>query len=262
MSRLFTTEQKALLRAPSLRLNVLMSFFLDEGTYRFCDDIIDRNDGVNTYIGAQPLASTIDIRSGKDLSAEPVTLILDGNKMTQAGIQDPARVLADIMGYLHQQRRVDISFGLSYPDQSEINMVIPVAALKINYCRWIDETIDIMDPTGDVTAKLEIVMDSLAARYQRSPFRTRSHADQLEIDPTDMFFSFTADASNTEKTLHWGKKSSIGGVRGGGGFIGGAVAFITANNGGSGGGGGGGSYSSGVSGGGGGSGISLDTNNL
>jgi len=219
--RQFTQAQKDLLRAASLKLNVLMTFWLDQGTYRFCDDIMNKFDGTYTWIGAQPLAAGVEIRSGRDLSAEPITLILDGNRMTQAGIQDPARVLRDIMGYLHQQRRVDIAFGFGYPEQQQINMVMPMAALKINYCRLIDEQADISNPNQEVIAKLEIVLDSLAGRYSRAPYRTRCHADQLQLDPTDNFFSYVTGAVANERRLYWGKKSTAAGGSGsysGGGY--------------------------------------------
>jgi hypothetical protein len=211
MARLFTPEQKALLRAPSLDLHILMTFYLDEGTYRFCDDIVDVSDGVNTWIGANPLAGSFEIRSGRDLAAEPITLQLDGAKMTQAGIANPARVLRDIMGYLHSQRRVDVAFGFSYPDQAQINLIVPMAAMKINHCRLIDPGFSLDEANQEQETILEIVMDSLAMRYARTTWRTRSHADQIEIDPTDMFFSFTADAANTEMTLYWGRASLNGG---------------------------------------------------
>lgn len=205
MARLLTSGQKALLRAPSITLRVLFIFYLDEGTYRFCDDIQDATDGVNTYIGANPLASSLEVRSGRDLAAEPITLVLDGNKMTQAGIQDPARVLSDILGYLHRQRRVDVAFGFSYPNTQNMELLIPIAAMKINTARLIDQDMSLDDSDQAVEAKLEIVMDSLASRYSRATFRTRSHDDQLEIDPTDNFFSFTSDAANSERNLLWGK---------------------------------------------------------
>lgn len=92
-----------------------------------------------------------------------------------------------------------------------MNLIVPMAALKINNARLIDEDMSFESPDQPVVARLEIVMDSLAARYSRAPFRTRSHEDQLEIDPTDLFYSFTVDSQNTEKTLYWGKKSSVAG---------------------------------------------------
>lgn len=101
--RAFTTEQKALLRAQSLRVRVLMTFFLDEGTFRFCDDAVSTTSGADTYIGAGALASKLEIRSGRDLAAEPITLTLDGNRMVQAGIADPAKVLREILAYLHHR---------------------------------------------------------------------------------------------------------------------------------------------------------------
>lgn len=222
MARAFTQVQRDLLRAPSVRIRLLVTFFLDEGTYRFCDDVMDATDGVDTYLGASALTEAIEVRSGRDLAAEPITLICDGNRMAQHGIADPARVLSDMLGYLYQQRRVDFAYGISYPDQASITLRMPVAAMKINYARLIDSTHDLEGGDQAVPAKLEIVFDSLAARYSRSTFRTRSNGDQHEIDPTDNFFSFASDVANVEKTIYWGKKaprgnSNPGGVPGGGG---------------------------------------------
>ncbi|MEB3061035.1 hypothetical protein VJJ74_07760, partial [Parvimonas micra] len=147
------------------------------------------------------------IRSGTDLSAESVTLRCDGMRMAQAGIQDPARVLRDIMGYLYQQRRVDLALGLRYADQPNINLLIPIYAGKINNIRLIDPSLD--DDKNEVPGYLDIELDGLAARYSRATYRTRSHADQQEIDPTDQFFSFTQNAANGEQTLFWGKAGTL-----------------------------------------------------
>lgn len=195
---------------------------VQDQVYHFCDDVVDVTDGTTVWIGANPLANSIEVKSGRDLSAESVTLVLDGDRMAQAGIHDPARVLRDILDFLFQQRRVDCKWGFSYPDTAAIQLIVPVAALKINTCRLVDEKLEWGDPTKAPTSKLEIVLDSLAMRYNRATYRTRSHTDQLEIDPSDAFFSFTADAANTEKTLYWGKRSptlsAVGGGGGGGSY--------------------------------------------
>jgi hypothetical protein len=231
MARGFTDAQRALLRAPSVRLRILMAFYLDEGTFRFTDDVINVWDGEYEWIGAQPLASSVEIRSGRDLAAEPATLILDGNRMTQAGIEDPGKVLAQIMHYLHQQRRVNCYLGISYPNQHTVNIRIPIAALKINHVRKVEKEMNFEEGKQEVVSELHIIMDSLAARYSRAPFRTRSHDDQLEIDPTDMFFSFVDDALNTERSLYWGRKaptaSNYGGNNVYGGILGGAFGSNT-----------------------------------
>jgi hypothetical protein len=210
MARAFTNAQRALLRAPAVRIRLLATFYLDAGTYRFTDDVLDVVAGGQTYIGASALTESIEVRSGADLAAEPITLICDGNRMEQHGIQDPARVLSDIMGYLHQQRRVDFAYGLSYPEETVVNLMIPIAAMKINHVRLVDQQLDLL-AEEPVAARLEIVCDSLAMRYGRSTYRTRSHADQQEIDSSDMFFSFTQDAAQAEKTIYWGKKAPRGG---------------------------------------------------
>lgn len=229
MARAFTTQQKELLRSPDLQVNVLATFYLDEGVYRFCDDQagFDLSDGVNTYIGANAFAEASEIRASQDLSAEQVTLILDGNRMEEAGVQDPAAVLTAILGYLYQQRRVDYAFGFRYSYSKELNLVIPAYAGKINSARLIDEDISFEDKGARTTSKLEIVLDSLAARYSRSSNRIRSHQDQLEIDPTDQFYSYTVDTALNERTVYWGKAAPFssgggyGGYSGGGGGAGG-----------------------------------------
>lgn len=218
MARAFTIAEKALLRSPDMSVNVLATFYLDEGTYRFCDELtgLDLFDGTNTWIGANAFAEAADIRSTTQMQAEQVTLILDGNRMTQAGIADPARVLADIMGYLYQQRRVDYAFGFRYSYSSQINMIVPAYAGKINSVRLIDKSIDFPE-NQDFRAipSLEIVLDSLAARYNRATFRLRAHNDQLECDATDNFYSHTVDVAMNERNLYWGKKAPFSGSKAG-----------------------------------------------
>lgn len=207
--RTLTAPQKALLRLPALKVRVLTTWYLDEGTYRFCDDIYDLTDGVDTWIGANALSNNLEVQSGRDLAAEPITLTIDGNRMTQAGIKDPAYVLRDMLTYLHHQRRVDFAFGFAEVDSEEIGLVIPAAAVKINNARLVDVQLDALQ-RDLVVPQLIITLDSLAARYNRTTNRTRSHNDQLEINPADMFFSFVADAAVTEKSLYWGRKAPRG----------------------------------------------------
>jgi hypothetical protein len=139
-------------------------------------------------------------------------MIVDGNKFTQAGVDDPGAILRQMLDELMQQRRVDIAFGFAYTYSQEINLVIPVFAGKINNVRMVDEDLSIEPDGGPIQAKIEIVLDSLASRYQKATFRTRSDADQREIDPNDSFFSFTSDALNTDRSIYWGKAAPIGTV--------------------------------------------------
>lgn len=213
MARSLTTPQKELLRSPDLQMNSLFTFYLDEGTYRFCDDTtgFDLTDGVNTYIGANALSEGVEIRSSQDLQAESVTLLLDGNRMTQAGIADPARVLRDILGYLYQQRRVDCALGFRYSYSQNLNLITPVYAGKINSARLIDREISGPEEGGGNTSTyLEIVLDSLAMRYRKAAHRTRSHEDQKEIDPTDEFYSYTVNIAVNERSVFWGRNAPVG----------------------------------------------------
>lgn len=226
MARAFTAPQKALLRSADCHVNMLATFFLDEGTYRFCDDHagFDLFDGVNTFLGASTLSEAAEIRASADLAAESVTLLLDGNRMAQYGIDDPARVLNDILGYLYQQRRVDYAFGFRYSYSKDINLTIPAYAGKINSARLYDKELSFPDePSPRTVSYLEIVLDSLAARYSRATNRLRAHEDQKEIDSTDMFYSHTVDVAMNERNIFWGKSAPFGSGSGMGGGGGGSV---------------------------------------
>lgn len=210
MARAFTSDQRALLKSPHLRCVVLVTFYLDSGTYRFCDDVEDMFNGANTYIGASSIAEISELRSGSDLAAEAVTLLVDGNKFTQAGVEDPGAILRQMLDELYHQRRVDFAFGFAYTYSQDINLTIPAYAGKINTARLIDDDVDLGADAKPVLAKLEFTLDSLAMRYGRATFRTRSDADQREVDEDDAFFSFTEDALNTDKSLYWGKQGPSG----------------------------------------------------
>jgi len=226
MARAFSPDQMALLKSPDLAVNALVTFYLDEvnpdqpdGAWRFCD--LDRGlyDGVHNYVGASALTDSIEVKSSQDLAAEPVTLVIDGNRMAQYGIDDPARVLRDILGYLFQQRRVDLALGFRYNYSYDVNLTVPIYAGKINYCSLQDMAVPLEDNnTGDLDpssgspqliTQLQITLDSLAKRYSRATNRVRSHQDQLELDPTDMFFSYVADAIANDKNLYWGGVSPV-----------------------------------------------------
>lgn len=214
MARGFTSSERVLLKSPDLAVNLLVDFFLDSGTYHFCDELtgFDLTDLTTTWIGANTFADAVEIRTTAAMQAEQVTLTLDGNRLTQAGVSDPARVLSDILGYLYQQRRVNFSFGFRYNYSSYINMVVPVYAGKINTVRLIDKAMTFPDTQGNfrVVPTLEIVLDALAARYNRATYRQRSHNDQQEIDSTDMFYSFTLDVAMNERVVYWGKAAPFG----------------------------------------------------
>lgn len=214
MSRALTVHQRALLRSPDLHINALATFYLDEGTYRFCDDVTGFDlyyaPKAWTFIGANAFSEAAEIRSGRELSAEPVTLKIDGNRMAQAGVDDPARVLRDIMGYLHRQRRVDYALGFRYAYEKDINLIIPCYAGKINNIRLVDGGIPFGEEAPRAHGVLEITLDSLAMRYNRASHRIRSHSDQQELDPTDQFYSHTTDILVNEASLYWGRKAPNG----------------------------------------------------
>lgn len=208
MARTFTTPEKALLRAPAIKGRLLTDWYLDSGTFHFCDDVEDLTDGVTTWVGASILGVVSDIKSAAQFAAESVTLQVDGTRLNISGFTDPADLFRGILALPLHQRRVDFSWGLMYPDVQDITLKIPIYAGKINnvkmtYPQVTFDTSGIAQPSPGV---LTVTLDSLAARYSRVTGRTRSHSDQLEIDPTDTFFEFVV-ASDNDKTLFWGKSN-------------------------------------------------------
>lgn len=205
--RFLTEDQILLLQSPSLQVNVLVDFYLDEGLLRFCDHVEDLSDGADTWIGASALVNSTEIRASSSLAAEGVTLIVDGTRMGTAGIQDPARVLRSLFDAKFHQRRVDLSFGMRYEDSETIQLIIPMYAGKINYAKLVDSAGSFMgDPQND--SKLEIQLDSLAMRYKRVSYRTRSHDDHMQMtEDVDQFYSYVSGAYAIEQTLYWGKEA-------------------------------------------------------
>lgn len=203
--RFLTTDQKELLRLSGLRANLLATIYFDEGTMFFCDDVEDLKDGDDTYIGANALLSATDIRAGAPLSAEGVTITIDGTRAFEAGITDPAFVFKAFLDSTFHQRRFDLAWAFSAMDQQEIGLIVPAYAGKINNARLVDDGNELgsMEPTF---SRLEITLDALASRYKRRSFRTRSNEDQLQLtNNTDKFFSYVAGIVGTEESLYWGR---------------------------------------------------------
>jgi hypothetical protein len=213
MARDFTAPQRALLRSADIKVRLLSTWWLDDATYRFCDDVEDLTDGTYTWIGASALFSATDIRSGANMAAEPVTLTVDGTRLHQSGFTDPAGLFREVVGYLKPNRRVDLAVGAMYPDQQQVQLVLENYAGKINNAKIVDPKVELNDLTSSSAQRpmptLTVTLDSLALRYQWSTGRTRSHNDQLEIDPADMFYSFVSDSIRNEGILYWGKKAPV-----------------------------------------------------
>jgi hypothetical protein len=226
MARALNSDQQALLQSGNLKVNWLATFLLDEGdggTFYFCDDWCDLTDSVTNpdsptvYIGASALCAVADIVSSKPYAAESVDITLDGTRLAQTGFTDPAALFRDILGLNLHQRRVNFALGVSSPGTNNIQLIIPIYAGKINNARMTVDQVDISSIAGSGAAtqqpvKLMITLDSLAMRYQWSAGRTRSHHDQLEIDPNDLFFSFVNDTIANERNLYWGVNPPAGKV--------------------------------------------------
>lgn len=210
MARTFTTEQQALLRSSHIQARLLTTWYMDDGEYRFCDDVYDLTYNGYTWIGANAIAECTDIKANSQgFAAESVTISIDGTRLYEAGVSDPAEFFQLIFGLALTNRRVDIELGLMGSDDVNPTLVIPLYAGKINYPRLVDPQMA-LGGTDSPHPRLEIVLDSLAARYQWVTGRTRSHEDQLEIDPTDQFYSFVFDNLRAEQTIYWGKKAPEG----------------------------------------------------
>lgn len=222
MALSLTTDQRNLLRASNIRVRLLSTWYMDDGTYRFCEDINDITIGAETWLGASALASVSDIKSGNSgMAAEPVKIVVDGVRMSQAGFTDPAEFFRTILAVPLSNRLVDLDLAVGYHDSESYILKLPLFAGKINNAKITEPAVNLTDGKP-AEPSLEILLDSLAMRYSWVTGRTRSHQDQLDIDPTDMFFSYTHDNIRNEQLLYWGKKgpltnsaTGVGGVGGG-----------------------------------------------
>jgi hypothetical protein len=232
VARAFTNDQLDLISG-SMKVRVLAEFILDTGTYSFCDDMWDLSDGINTYIGANALFANVDIKSADGLSAESVTLTIDGNRIGQSGFTDPAELFRGILGLNYQGRRVNLYLGFMPVESQDITLTVAMYSGLINSIKVMDPAFNMIEgsATGDVTKSvaapqgvMTIALDSLAIRYNRSTYRTRSHADQQNISRYDMFFSFVDAVVANEFVLYWGAKAptpptNVGTVYGSNGYI-------------------------------------------
>lgn len=206
MARPLTTEQRALLRSPTLEANLLVSMWLDEGPVHFCDNTDDVTDGTTVWNGAAVLLAATEIRASSPLVAEGVNITLDGTRLYNAGVEDPGYIIGALFEVAFHQRRVDMLYGFRAQGESQIQLVIPAYAGKINHIRVIDEATDLQSDEPQAS-KMEMQLDALAARYGRRSYRTRSHDDHQQLAPGDMFFSFVHSAVQNEGKLFWGKKA-------------------------------------------------------
>lgn len=214
MARSFTSDQLALLEGGQLKARLLVTIILDSGTYYFCDDVYDLSDGTITYIGASALISATDITSGNALSSEGCTLVIDGTRLTQTGFTDPAGLFRSILGEKYQGRRVNLALGLAPIDSQNITLIVPLYAGMVNNIKIVEDAIDFLNGSSSGTdpasvqpsqPQMIITLDSIARRYQRATFRTRSHNDHLQLwGGTDLFYSFVDSVVQNEKILYWG----------------------------------------------------------
>lgn len=213
MARPLTSDQRTLLRSDSVKARLLATFRMDDADYLYCDDVDDITDTASgrTWIGASALAECSDIKSGSNFSAEQVTITVDGARIHASGFTDPGVLFRSILELPLHNRRVDLEYGIGYEDETELGLIIPAYAGKINHVRVVASQAPFDSlPEGVDQApqqKLEIVLDSIAIRYSWITGRTRSNADQQEIYPGDTFFRFVGDAVLNETKLYWGKKN-------------------------------------------------------
>lgn len=208
MARLLDQSTIDQLNASGLKATILCELYIPSGNVYLCDDVDDLtatvNSITNVYIGASVLFGAMTISSSSPLAAEPVTIILDGAKLHQAGLPSALDFYNQLLEEDYQQKRVNFYLAIQNADTLEIVSIWNLYAGKINSIRQVDEAVSIL---GDkpVQSNLEVILDSLAARYNRTIGRVRTHEDQLEIDPTDKFYSYVSAASKNERNIYWGK---------------------------------------------------------
>lgn len=211
--RFFTLDQLALIRSSGFRANMLITLRLDEGWVRLCDSVDDitLGDGPSaiTWIGASVLLDSTEIKASSPLTAESVTITLDGNRLYEAGVTDPGFIMNSFLNTKYTQRRVDFAYAIFPMDSTEASILFRAYSGKINYAKLVHSQMD-EDSADGGYAKLEIYLDALASRYRRATYRTRSAEDQNEIYGGDKFYNLVTAAAQQEQSLWWGRKAPTG----------------------------------------------------
>ena len=210
MSRNFTQQQIDLLKG-NVDVRTLVTFFFDSGTLYFAEDIKDVIWNGNSYVGAYGVADVEALDSGKDMVSEGIKIIVDGSRMTKAGIEDPGAIFSSVLDEPYMHRRVVIDFAFLPTNSNLVSFVVQAYVGRI-----VDMRVE-RPFSGD--ANLVISLESVESRYADILNRVRSDEDQQAIFPGDKFFSFTTEVLLNEGKLFWGKKgpkNHVGGSTGGG----------------------------------------------
>lgn len=160
---------------------------LPGGTIGFWDDIYDLVYAGVTYTRGAGAFTMSPISSHGDLAVRGVQVVFSSLDTD---------VVSQIYAAEYHQRSVVISRAIMAADQP---FVIQMHAW---FAGFIDQAV--IRERGGGTADLTIRCETIARELNRKGARTRSNADQRQIDVNDGFFQHTANATNSP--IRWGRR--------------------------------------------------------
>ncbi len=173
------------LQAGRYSRRALVLFETPGGNAGFWDDGYDIVYGGNTYFALGGAMAITSFASGADFASRSVDVTISGIDPLVAGAVEAEQ---------WHQRPVTVFEAIMAVDSPQILNIDP----------WFAGFVDQMIRTERIggTSNLVAKCESIAREFGRKGARTRSDADQRQIDPADGFFKHAASTGNTP--INWG----------------------------------------------------------
>lgn len=165
----------------------LVRFGITGAVAGFWDDGYDLSFGGETYYGLGGAMQITSFASGTDLAVRNVDIVI-------SGLDPNAATLVE--GAAWHQVPVTIYEAIMAVDTPQI----------LNIDTWFTGFLDQLQRTEVIgsPAKLIAKCEPITREFARKGARTRSDADQRQVDTSDGFYKFAATVGNT--SINWGVK--------------------------------------------------------
>lgn len=200
--RLISPAAQAALASGSYGRRVLVAFDMPSGLFGLWDDVEDLTYGGITYGRAAGAIRVGSFGSGGDNVARAVTVELSG--------LDPLLITQVERGPWHQ-RPITVREAILDADKQ-------IQHVEVMFAGFIDQLVR-RDNAGKPST-LQAICESIQRELPRRGARSRSDADQRQIDSADGFLRHTVSAITGE--IYWGRLPPAtvnGGKTTGGGFV-------------------------------------------
>lgn len=185
--RIIDTQALADLESGRFAMRYLLWFDVPEGAHGFWDDVYDIDIAGKVYAGKAGRFTVSELPSKGGLS-------IQGVRITFSSVDSAA--LAMIRNETWVRRSVVCSVAHLSKETGGVIAVSQRFSGLIDKAEWEEQ------PGGH--GNLIISAETISRELNRSGTRTRSEADQRQLDPDDGFFKHVAQSVETD--IYWGRK--------------------------------------------------------